>query len=645
MRMRRAAAVLLLAYLFALPGCARVVFVSERDGRPQIYRMTTTGAGQTNISHNGNADHFPDVSPDATRIVFSSLRDGPGENIYVMATDGTGVTALTSGTGQRVMPRWGANDRIAFQYPAFHGNARIWSMNSDGTDLQQMTSPGANESDDGGHDYYQAGAMLVFSRYDKGTQRRVLYTLPADGSATPARITTTQNVSETLPVISHDGARLAYREFDHVDQTDRIRVLKVADWSPVGEISLPVPADRNISGLDFAAGDQRLYVSVQTADVTANPVNIRQEVFSVALDGSDLRRLTSNTAGDTWPVAISALTRQPAVAARVPVLFVHGHSGDAVEAWQQPAGTGTTSFAAALQANPSLAIDPFFLELPVHGEEHPESVARSIAEDAADILAAIEGGADSSGNAQSGILDMPAYQGVERVAIVGYSQGAISSRYYLRNLMGARRNGAVTVSEFIALAAPNHGAGGTFTCGTADQPDRSARELCAGRTATIASQLAGCGNCGFVEPDEFSTNVSGDTTFLTALNGHGNFQTTPDGDGFEENCGSGGVSVPAAEAPHSRPTRADGVLYFNLYAAGNADLIVGGQTSSADCLGRRMARNHAPDVANVEITGVPAEVHSNFPHHWPAICTTLYALVNHAAPATQAAACSEFTAP
>ncbi len=643
--MRRSAAVLLLAYLFVLPGCARLVFVSDRDGRAQIFRMGAAGFGQTNLSNNAFVDHYPDVSPDATRIVFSSLRNGPGENIYRMAIDGTGVTALTSGTGQRVMPRWGANDRIAFQYPAFHGNARIWSMNSDGTDLQQLTSPGTDESDDGGHDYYQAGAMLVFSRYAKGTQRRVLYTLPTDGGAAPARVTTTQNVSETLPVISHDGARLAYREFNHVTLTDRIRVRNVADWSLAGEISLPAPADRNISGLDFAAGDQRLYVSVQTADVTANPVNIRHEVFSIALDGSDLRRLTNNAVADTWPVAISALTQQSVTPARMPVLFVHGHSGDAVEAWQQPAGTGTTSFAAALQANPSLVIDPFYLQLPVHGEGHPESVARSIAEDATDILAAIEGGTDSTGNVHTGILDMPAYQGVERVAVVGYSQGAISARYYLKNLMGTRRDGAVTVSEFLALAAPNHGAGGTFTCGNEDQPDRSSRELCAGRTATFASQLAECGSCGFVEPDEFSTNVTGDNTFLTALNGHGNFQTTPDGDGFEENCGNASVADPAAEAPHSRPTQPDGVLYFNLYAAGNADHIVGGDTSSADCLGRRMARNHAPDVANIEITGVPAEVHSNFPHYWPAICTTLYAIVNHAAPATQMAACNEFTAP
>jgi Tol biopolymer transport system component len=636
---------LVLSCLTILSGCERVVFVSERDGHAQIYRMAQFGWWQRNISDNTFTDHFPDVSPDATRIVFSSLRDGPGENIYVMATDGTGVTPLTSGTGQRTQPRWGATDRIAFQYPAYHRNTQIWTMNSDGTDLQQLTHPDMNESDDGGHDFYEAGAMLVFSRLDWTTQRRVLYTVKSDGTGTPVRVTTTQDVSETLPVVSHNGQLLAFRLFHHATHTDRIGVLNVGDWTPVSEIALQPPAARNISGIDFAKGDQRLYFSVQTSELTGNPIDVRQEIFSIKLDGSDQRRLTNNTAGDTWPVARTPLMQAPMVAARIPALFVHGHSGDAVEAWQQPAATGTTSFAAALAANPSLPIDSFYLELPVHGENHPESEARSIADDAVDILAAIEGGTDSAGATQTGILNMPAYQSSGRVAIVGYSQGAISSRYYLKNLMGSRRNGQMTVSEFVALAAPHHGVGGALSCGDEDQPDRSARELCAGRTATLASQVALCGNCSFIEPGPFNTNDTGDDSFLTQLNGHGNFQTTPDGDGFEENCNGGTVASPELEAPHSRPTQSDGVLYVNLYAANNADPLVGGDTQSGDCLGRRLSRSHAPDVRNMEITDVPVEVHSNFPHHWPTICVTLYAIANHDAPADQTVACSGFTSP
>ena len=264
----------------------------------------------------------------------------------------------------------------------------------------------------------------------------------------------------------------------------------------------------------------------------------------------------------------------------------------------------------------------------------PENFGRSIADDATDILAAIEGGNDSNGQPQTGILNDPAYGGATKVAIVGYSQGAISSRYYLKNLMGSRKSGAITVSEFVALAAPTHGAGGSFSCGNDNEPDRSTRQLCGGRTAGIVSQAQACGAC-LPQPAAFTTNAAGDETFLNDLNGHD----------YRLNCTEPAIPSPALEAPQSRPDLPDGVLYVNLYAAGNADLVVGGQTQSLDCLGRRLARNHAPNAVNMEITGTPSNVHGNFPHHWPTICVTLKTIVNRQAPANQTDACQGLNQP
>jgi hypothetical protein len=293
--------------------------------------------------------------------------------------------------------------------------------------------------------------------------------------------------------------------------------------------------------------------------------------------------------------------------------------------------------AAALAANPQLPIDAFYIEMPVHGGG--ANTARTIAEDAQDILAMIEGGLDSRGGTQVGILNMPAYQSVGKVAIVGYSLGSISARYYLKNLMGSRRNGAVTVSEFVALASPNHGIASTVVaCDDLNQPDRVSRQLCGGRRATVASAIAACG-CGVLStPPEFATNQAGDLAFLETLNGHP----------LADSC----QATPAAptEAPSSRPTTPGGVLYASFYAAGNADLLVGGHTQAGDCLGRKLARNLAPDAVNREITGVPGgtlniDTHANLPHHWPTICMALRTVVDHQVPADQVAACSGLTQP
>jgi hypothetical protein len=329
----------------------------------------------------------------------------------------------------------------------------------------------------------------------------------------------------------------------------------------------------------------------------------------------------------------------PLLPPRIPVVFVHGHSGSAQVAWQSPGGTGTTSFAAALAANPGLPIDPFYLNLPLH--DGTQNLDRPMEDDATDILAAIEGGPDSSGNVQVGILNRPEYQGVSRVSIVAYSQGAMSSRYYIKHLMGSRHANAITVREFITLAAPNHGvsrADGLALCGTALNPDvqdRSQRQLCGGMRATPLSEIAPCGSCGLAAPDPFGNNSGTDLTFLVDLNGH------PLGD----SCGTSMPQHPELEAPSSRPTTPNGILYVNLYAANNGDTFGGGGTHSGDCVGRRLALNHAPDVANGEISGVPGFVHAEFPHHWPTICVALRSIVDHQAPQDQTTACQGLVHP
>lgn len=89
-------------------------------------------------------------------------------------------------------------------------------------------------------------------------------------------------------------------------------------------------------------------------------------------------------------------------AQRLPVLFVHGADSGAGPTWFE-AGTGT-SVAAALAANPQLPIDAFYIEMRLHTSPQPHGVE----DDALDIQAMIEGGMDSRGRQQVGILNMPA---------------------------------------------------------------------------------------------------------------------------------------------------------------------------------------------------------------------------------------------
>src|SRR5207249_1446955 len=76
------------------PDGTSIVFVSNRDGNPEIYRMQADGSGETRLTNDKSFDSGPDWSPDGTKIVFFSDRTG-NSDLYVMNADGSGVTRLT----------------------------------------------------------------------------------------------------------------------------------------------------------------------------------------------------------------------------------------------------------------------------------------------------------------------------------------------------------------------------------------------------------------------------------------------------------------------------------------------------------------------------------------------------------------------
>ena len=149
----------------------------------------------------------------------------------------------------------------------------------------------------------------------------------------------------------------------------------------------------------------------------------------------------------------------PAPTGHLPVLFVHGH-GDSDEAtnpnyvknWQDPLNS-LPSFQQTLDLSPEndgLGIEAYYIRF--------LDQDRSITEDAREIGEAIEL-----------ILhrhdpNYPAAQSTNvQVAVIAYSKGTLSTRQYLKSLqvqvanLPAPRPNFRPVSEFVAIAPPNHG--------------------------------------------------------------------------------------------------------------------------------------------------------------------------------------------
>src|SRR5690348_11016380 len=73
-----------------IPAAAKIAFVSEREGNPEIYAANEDGTGQVRVTYHGAQDVSPAWSPDGSRLAFASDRNGRWE-IYTMNADGSNL--------------------------------------------------------------------------------------------------------------------------------------------------------------------------------------------------------------------------------------------------------------------------------------------------------------------------------------------------------------------------------------------------------------------------------------------------------------------------------------------------------------------------------------------------------------------------
>ena len=92
------------------PDGTKILFESKRDGNWEIYVMDSdTGENLTAVSNHAKTDRNASWSRTGQQILFESIRDGNFE-IYVMGADGANPTNLTnhkkSDTYQQVVAKW-----------------------------------------------------------------------------------------------------------------------------------------------------------------------------------------------------------------------------------------------------------------------------------------------------------------------------------------------------------------------------------------------------------------------------------------------------------------------------------------------------------------------------------------------------------
>jgi TolB protein len=166
------------------PDGKRLVYQRDLNGSA-IYVINADGTGQQRLSPTPGLDVTPSWSPDGTNIVYVRLLEAPQPNmlpmtdIRIMDVDGTGDHAVLVNTVFSVEPRWSVNDQLVFMSMMNGSDLEIYVMNSDGTDVRQLTSVAANNGDPV---WSSDGTRISFGSDREGGSKLNVFAMNADGS-------------------------------------------------------------------------------------------------------------------------------------------------------------------------------------------------------------------------------------------------------------------------------------------------------------------------------------------------------------------------------------------------------------------------------------------------------------------------------
>ncbi len=118
---------------------SKIVFISKRSGNKEVWIMDYDGAGQTQVTKNGNIALSPRLSPDGSRVAFTSFnRRGVDIGMYSLEL-GRNVS-FPNFPGTNSSPAWSADgSRLAFS-SSMRGDPEIFITDQNGSDPRRITA-------------------------------------------------------------------------------------------------------------------------------------------------------------------------------------------------------------------------------------------------------------------------------------------------------------------------------------------------------------------------------------------------------------------------------------------------------------------------------------------------------------------------
>jgi Tol biopolymer transport system component len=264
-----------------------IVFTSKRSANLDIWRIRGDGLFPTQLTNNPKDEDWPSYSPDNSKILFTSTRDGGDEEIYVMNADGSGPTRLTNSLGRDYEPAWSPDGtKIVFVSKRDASTGDLYVMNANGSGVTKITvDPAPDVEPSWGNTGGQG--RIVFTSNRSGSNQ--LYTVNPDGSGLFGPITTAganyqakwNHVSNRIAFVSdRDGHPEVYTMRQGGEEQFRLTNNAFASWWP-----------------SYSPDNSKI---VFTEERTTGNVDL----YTMNIDGTNQERITIDGTADhaTWGI-------------------------------------------------------------------------------------------------------------------------------------------------------------------------------------------------------------------------------------------------------------------------------------------------------------------------------------------------------
>ena len=274
-----------------------ILFISERDGKGEIYLIQPDGRGLTRLTNDPAVDADPTWSPDGRRIAFRSRRDGSSD-IFIMHADGSHPVNIVNDPSDSILdefaPVWSPDGETLalvtdrFQPPI--GNCKSgWGLHH--LALMPVTGgaknirhfdaqPGEQES----FAWSPDGRYLAFSSACRGDTRH-LYLW--DRETDQVKGLTDGPSTDSYPAWSHDGRYLAFTL--HIEGNTDVYLLELDSGALTNLTDHPAKDAHPTWSPDDA------YIAF-TTNRDGN-----EEIYVMRADGSNPRNLTRHAGRDFRP--------------------------------------------------------------------------------------------------------------------------------------------------------------------------------------------------------------------------------------------------------------------------------------------------------------------------------------------------------